>query len=321
MKSWIRTEDGLAVIIGLALVAAAAMPLAGVNSYGWVVKTNVWLGPSDAMSPASRNLAVLPGPVCLGLTYLFLLGVLLLGARSIGLDLKRFAIAFTVVFAISYLCWLIGHNAYIAATPDKRASFGIEQSLGLTGEAGYIVALAVGLAIGNFFPSTAKWLSEAARPEWFIKTAIVILGASLGIKAAGATRLVETIMFRGLAAIIEAYLIYWALVYFVARRYFGFSREWAAPLASGISICGVSAAITTGAAIRARPVVPVMVSSLVVVFSVVELDCAAADRACLARGSCHGGGCLDGACRQDGWSGDFQRSDPASAFCRRSSGR
>jgi uncharacterized membrane protein YadS len=74
-----------------------------------------------------------------------------------------------------------------------------------------------------------------------------------------------------LAAIIEAYLIYWALVYFVARRYFGFSREWAAPLASGISICGVSAAITTGAAIRARPIVPIMVSSLVVVFSVVEL--------------------------------------------------
>ena len=79
------------------------------------------------------------------------------------------------------------------------------------------------------------------------------------------------ILFRGLAAIVEAYLIYWALVYFVARRFFGFSREWAAPLASGISICGVSAAITTGAAIRARPVVPVMVSSLVVVFSVVEL--------------------------------------------------
>jgi uncharacterized membrane protein YadS len=60
-------------------------------------------------------------------------------------------------------------------------------------------------------------------------------------------------------------------VYFIARKYFGFSREWAAPLASGVSICGVSAAIATGAAIRARPIVPVMVSSLVVVFAVVEL--------------------------------------------------
>ena len=78
-------------------------------------------------------------------------------------------------------------------------------------------------------------------------------------------------MFRGLCAIVEAYLIYWPIVYFVARRYFGFSREWAAPLASGISICGVSAAIATGSAIRARPVVPIMVSSLVVIFAVVEL--------------------------------------------------
>ena len=61
------------------------------------------------------------------------------------------------------------------------------------------------------------------------------------------------------------------MVYFVARKWFGFNREWAAPLASGISICGVSAAIATGGAIRARPLVPVLVSSLVVVFAVVEV--------------------------------------------------
>ena len=54
----------------------------------------------------------------------------------------------------------------------------------------------------------------------------------------------------------------WAVVYFVARKWFGFNREWAAPLASGISICGVSAAIATGGAIRARPLVPVVPSSV-----------------------------------------------------------
>jgi len=78
-------------------------------------------------------------------------------------------------------------------------------------------------------------------------------------------------MFRGMCAIVEAYLIYWAVVYYMARKYFKFSREWAAPLASGISICGVSAAIATGGAIRARPIVPIMVSSLVVIFAVVEM--------------------------------------------------
>jgi uncharacterized membrane protein YadS len=78
-------------------------------------------------------------------------------------------------------------------------------------------------------------------------------------------------MFRGFCAIVEAYLIYWALVYYISRKYFKFSREWAAPLASGISICGVSAAIATGGAIRARPIVPIMVSSLVVIFVAVEM--------------------------------------------------
>jgi uncharacterized membrane protein YadS len=125
--------------------------------------------------------------------------------------------------------------------------------------------------LGNFFPGVAAFLKEATRPEWYIKTAIVILGASLGVQAAGATGLAKAVMFRGFAAIVEAYLIYWALVYLVSRKLFKFSREWSAPLASGISICGVSAAIATGAAIKSRPVVPVMVSSLVVIFAVVEL--------------------------------------------------
>ena len=78
-------------------------------------------------------------------------------------------------------------------------------------------------------------------------------------------------MFLGLASIIVAYLIFWSVVYYVARVWFGFSREWAAPLASGISVCGVSAAIATGGAIRARPMIPIMVSSLVVIFAVIEL--------------------------------------------------
>ena len=83
--------------------------------------------------------------------------------------------------------------------------------------------------------------------------------------------LASSLMLRGLAAIVEAYLIYWPIVYLIARKGFGFSREWAAPLASGVSICGVAAAIATGGAIRARPQVPILVSSLVVVFAVIEV--------------------------------------------------
>jgi len=123
--------------------------------------------------------------------------------------------------------------------------------------------------IANFLPRFADW--EAIRPELYIKIAIVILGAFLAVTIAGKLSLATSLLLRGIAAIVEAYLIYWAVVYFVARKWFGFSREWAAPLASGISICGVSAAIATGAAIRSRPAVPVLVSSLVVIFAVVEV--------------------------------------------------
>jgi uncharacterized membrane protein YadS len=186
-------------------------------------------------------------------------------------DVGRFVRGFTLVFWISYICWLMGHYAYIAATPDKLKSFGIPWSLNLTGEAGYILALIAGLIVGNFFPRFVETLKEATRPELYIKTAIVIMGAGLGAKAAESMGLASAILFRGLCASIEVYLIDWAVVYLVARTVFKFSREWAAPLASGISICGVSAAIATGAAIRARPVVPIMVSSLVVIFAVVEL--------------------------------------------------
>ncbi len=271
MKAWYATEDGLAVWLGLIVVVLALPAAAGVDLLGWLAAPQVWLEAGKLAQPISKAYAGLPVVVSLLATFGFFLALNGLGAYLLGLDLRRFLPAFSVIFWVSVSCWLIGHYGYIAQTPDKRAAMGISWSLGLTGEAGFIVALLAGLLVGNLLPGLAGWLKEAARPEWFIKTGIVILGASLGIKAAGAAGLVSVIMFRGLAAIIEAYLIYWALVYFIARKYFGFSREWAAPLASGISICGVSAAITTGAAIRARPIVPIMVSSLVVIFSVFEL--------------------------------------------------
>ena len=264
-------EDWLALLIGLALFVAGMGSLLGLDVFGWGIKTSVWLEPGKIMSPASAKYSAVPGLGALGLTYLFLTVVLSTGAWLLGARIGKFVAAFSVVFFISYACYALGHMAYIAATPDQLKKFGIPWSLNLTGEAGFVIALIAGLFVGNFLPGMAALLREAIRPEWYIKTAIVLLGAALGVKSAEALGLASSVMFRGLCAIVEAYLLYWAIVYFVARKYFRFSREWAAPLASGISICGVSAAIATGAAIRARPVVPIMVSSLVVIFAVFEL--------------------------------------------------
>jgi uncharacterized membrane protein YadS len=264
-------EDWLAVWLGLLFFALSLGPLFGADLLGWAVTTSVWTNLSTALAPASKAYSRLPGWVSLLATFAFLLAVLTAGAVALGLKPARFAKGFTAVFAVAYASWIAGSCAYIAATPDKRAAFHIGWSLNLTNEAGYVVALLAGLLLGNLFPPAVARLQEAIRPELYIKIAIVILGGFLGITAAEQLGLATSVMFRGLCAIVEAYLIYWALVYYIARRYFKFSREWAAPLASGISICGVSAAIATGSAIKARPVVPVMVSSLVVIFAVLEM--------------------------------------------------
>jgi len=268
---WI-TEDWLSVWIGLAIFALALAGLGGVDLLGWAVSTSVWIDPGQALSTVSKTYAQLGGAGALAVTYLALLAVLSVSAAALNLDLKRFAIGFTVVFAFAYASWIIGSYAYVAAvTPADQQKFGIGWSLKLTNEGGYVVALLTGLIIANFFPRLAEWLKEAIRPELYIKIAIVILGAFLAVTAAGRLSLASSLLLRGVAAIVEAYLIYWAVVYYVARKWFGFNREWAAPLASGISICGVSAAIAVGGAIRARPTVPVVVSSLVVIFAVVEV--------------------------------------------------
>src|SRR5207237_5979878 len=110
----------------------------------------------------------------------------------------RFIAGFTIVFFLSYCCFALGHFAYIAATADQLKKWGITWSLNLTGEAGFIIALLAGLILGNFFPTVAGYLKEAIRPEWYIKTAIVLLGAAVGVKSAEALGLASAVSFRGL---------------------------------------------------------------------------------------------------------------------------
>jgi uncharacterized membrane protein YadS len=266
------SEDWLSLIIGLSIFVLSLAAIVNVDLLGWVVTTAIWVDFSKALGTVSKSYASLGGFGALAATYIALLVVLSGAAVALKIDVRKFALSFTAVFWIAYASWIVGNFATFAAvTPTDLQKFGISWSLRLTNEGAYIVALIVGLVIANVFPRFADAIKDAVRPELYIKIAIVILGGFFAVTAAGKLSLASSLLLRGVAAIIEAYLIYWAVVYFVARKWFGFNREWAAPLASGISICGVSAAIATGGAIRARPLVPVMVSSLVVVFAVVEV--------------------------------------------------
>src|SRR5256884_7155546 len=266
------SEDWLSVVIGVTIFVLSLAVLANVDLIGWVVTTSVWSNFGQALGTASKTYAPLGGIGALLATYVALLVVLSAASVALKADVKKFAFAFTAVFWIAYASWVVGSYANFAAvTPAELQKFDISWSLRLTNEGGFIFALIAGLIIANVFPRFAETIKEAVRPELYIKIAIVILGGFFAVTAAGKLNLATSLLLRGAAAIVEAYLIYWAVVYFVARKWFGFNREWAAPLASGISICGVSAALATGGAIRARPVVPVLVSSLVVVFAVVEV--------------------------------------------------
>lgn len=87
-----------------------------------------------------------------------LTAILSFGIKLLGGNVARFVKSFTVVFFISEICYMFGANAHIAATPDAQAKFGIDWSIGLTTEAGFIVALVAVIFISNAFPRIAESL-------------------------------------------------------------------------------------------------------------------------------------------------------------------
>ncbi len=262
-------EDWLAFWLAIILIVFSLIAYLGIDPLGWSVKTEEWVNLKDSLKPLGKAYQNLNPILSLLLTYLFLNLFFGIGVTLLGINFWKFSVGFFFIFWLSYFCWFVGHYAYFAATDP--AKYNISWALKLTGEGGYIFALILGLILGNFFKSFSNLIKDATLPEFYVKTAIGLMGAVLGLKSASALGLASTIFFSGFCAIVVAYLIFWALTYYIARKWFHFSKEWSAPLASGISICGVSAAIATGGAIKARPVVPIMVSSLVVIFAVIEL--------------------------------------------------
>jgi len=281
----LSTEDWWAVWLGLGLYGASLLTLADYDAVGWMARPRAWEW-TDALNEfawskllsASGTAYAAWHPLAAWLMTYAVFGVLLCsGARCLKLDIKRFAFGFTVLFVLTWICWIAGnelHLTMVDAAVDGRNRYReatLDWGLQLGEGAPYLLALLAGLAIGNFAKGLAGRLKEAAKPEWFIKTAIVFLGVNLGAMTIEATGFAIELILTGAAATFVAYLFFWPLVYAMARRLFKLRRDVSAVLASGISVCGVSAAIATGGAIRARPVIPVTVSMLVVIFAMLEL--------------------------------------------------
>ena len=122
-------EDWLSLCLGLLVFVLSLTLLFGMDLLGWSITTSVWTSFGKALTPASKAYASLPAAISLIGTYVFMLVILLVGVKRLGADVKRFAGGFTVVFGLSYACWILGSWAYIAATPNQRANLGIIQRL------------------------------------------------------------------------------------------------------------------------------------------------------------------------------------------------
>src|SRR5262249_44458660 len=107
-----------------------------------------------------------------------------------------------------------------------------------------LVALAAGLIISNVI-GLPRSLDVGFRVEFYIKTGIVLLGATLPF---------TLIVWAGPIAIVQASivsLVTFSVIYWAARR-LGLERPFAATLGVGGSVCGVSAAIAVSGAVGAR---------------------------------------------------------------------
>ncbi|GBE35259.1 hypothetical protein BMS3Bbin06_01797 [bacterium BMS3Bbin06] len=291
-------EDWWAVWLGVGFFFLGLLNLAGIDVVGFLTYPTKWVanvpeGGKGAIGHAfyaiGKKTSITAKGFYAGLgwwsiiwTYVAFTIATCIGAAFMKWNLKRFFVGWTIIYFMTIATWFVGHHAFIAANKINMNKYGLKFALSLGGGGSFILALIVGLIIGNFFKPFANYLSEAAKPEWYIKTAIVTLGVKLGylpIKLAGfshklgkeAAGLTFDLFVAGAAATIVAYMIFWPIVYLISRKLFKLPRKTAAVLGSGISICGVSAAVATGGAVRAKPVVSIMVSALVVVWAVIEL--------------------------------------------------
>lgn len=154
--------------------------------------------------------------------YLFLIALIALyiGNRLLSRPLKGLFWSFVVIFAISMLAQVVANIPFI-----KR--FGFEA---------VFFSVIFGLIIRNCF-HIPEWLKPAIQGEFFIKIGVVCLGATILFRdfiAAGSLALVQGVIII---------FCVWFFGYMLARK-LGVDMSSAMTLASGVSICGVSACIT-----------------------------------------------------------------------------
>jgi uncharacterized membrane protein YadS len=166
---------------------------------------------------------------------ILLLGILLailfgVGVAFMGGSFGRFVAGFYFVYILAAVSYLIAHQSLMS-----------EYGLGYA-----LWAILIGLIISNTV-GTPSWVEPAALTEYFIKTGLVLLGAEV---------LFGKIIQIGIPGLFVAWIV--TPVVIVSSFIFGRkivkvkSDELNITMSAAVSVCGVSAAIATAAACKAK---------------------------------------------------------------------
>jgi len=153
-----------------------------------------------------------------------------IGTIAMGRSFRKFLVGFLFVFGIAIL-------AYVASEQATMKAYGI----------GYAAwAILFGLLISNTI-GTPEWVKPAVQTEYFIKTGLVLLGAEI---------LFGKILAIGVPGIFVSWFV--TPIVLVTTYIFGQkviripSKTLNITISADMSVCGVSAAIATAAACRAK---------------------------------------------------------------------
>ena len=237
-----RQDDWWAIWIGLGLVAVAVALFSGGDSIKWIAvapqKWSHWPEVVAQLRDHATQYAAL---------FVLLATVFGIGTSALGFRLRHFLPAFALVYAVSLVLYFLGQW-------DQASHFNLEPPL---------VALALGLLVSNT-TGLPQWAAAGLRVEFFIKTGIVLLGASLPL---------TLIAWAGPVAMVQAgiiSLVTFGVVFFTARA-LGLDRRLAAVLGTGGAVCGVSGAIAAAGAVGARKEQVSVAISLVVLWAIVMI--------------------------------------------------
>jgi len=149
-----------------------------------------------------------------------------IGMAIMGLGFGKFTLGFPIVFILSALAFFVSGNSVVNY-------YGLEV---------VFWALIFGLIISNFV-GIPEWLKTAIKTEFFIKIGLVLLGAEV---------LFTTIAKVGAYGMIQSIIVIVAVFYvcFWVAKKLGLDDEFASILGTAVSICGVSAAIAAGGAVK-----------------------------------------------------------------------